>query len=203
MFKILVCEEFIGKNLDKLFAGYEIDVASTSEEILEKTYTKKYNLYIINFDFYNTIEELKRFDDTTPTIFIDNYYDIFHIKKSFEIGDEYIIKPVNLEELDIRINYYYKKLYSKKQSILTYKDMFFHTRSKQLYINNQKVKLSPNDTTLLELFLSNQGKNILKYNLMDELNSTSDGALRVYISKLKKLGLDIEFDRATNSYKLK
>lgn len=203
MFNILICEEYISQNSFDFPSDYQIEYAFSEEEILEKTYSKKFDLYIINFQYFKAIEELKKFEDTTATIFIDEYYDIYHIKKAFDIGDEYIIKPLNHEELKIRINYFYKKIFAKKQSILTYKKLFFHTRSKQLYKENKKIKLSPNETILLELFLSSKGKNLLKYELLDEINSTSDGALRVYISKLKKIGLDIEFDRATDSYILR
>ena len=202
MYKILICEEFVGRNANELFIDYEYDIAFSGEDIVEKTYSKNYDLYIVNFAFYPTIEELRKFDDKTTTIFIDEYYDIYHIQKAFEFGDEYLIKPINLEELKIRVDYYYKKLYTNKSKLLTYKNLFFQTKSKQLYKDNKKIKLSPNDTILAELFLSSQNQNISKYNLLDEINSTSVGALRVYISKLKKIGFDIEFDRGSNSYKL-
>jgi DNA-binding response OmpR family regulator len=202
MYKILICEEYIGQKANELFIDYEYDIALNQDDIFAKTYEKKYDLYIVNFSFYQVIKELRKFEDSTITIFIDDYYDIYHIKKAFEVGDEYLIKPLNLEELNIRVLYYYKKLYRDKSKLLRYKDFFFHTKTKQLYKGNKKIKLSPNETTLVELFLSSPNTNLLKYTLLDEINSTSDGTLRVYISKLKKLGFDIEFTRSTNSYML-
>jgi len=203
MFKILIAEEYIKDNIFDFPSDYEIEYVFSEDDILEKTYSKSYDLYVINFRYFKAVEELRRFEDETITIFVDDYYDIYHIKKAFEIGDEYIIKPLHHEEFKIRINYFYKKLFSKKHSILRYKDLFFHTKSKQLYKKNKKIKLSPNETLLAELFLSKQEINILKYDLLEEINSTSDGALRVYISKLKKIGFDIVFERSTNSYVLK
>jgi DNA-binding response OmpR family regulator len=202
MYKILISEEYIGQKANELFIDYEYDIALNQDDIFAKTYEKKYDLYIVNFSFYQVIKELRKFEDSTITIFIDDYYDIYHIKKAFEVGDEYLIKPLNLEELNIRVLYYYKKLYRDKSKLLRYKDFFFHTKTKQLYKGNKKIKLSPNETTLVELFLSSPNTNLLKYTLLDEINSTSDGTLRVYISKLKKLGFDIEFTRSTNSYML-
>ena len=43
----------------------------------------------------------------------------------------------------------------------------------------------------------------LKEIIFDILENSSDGSLRVYISKLNKIGLHVEYDRAISSYTLK
>jgi len=52
------------------------------------------------------------------------------------------------------------------------------------------------------LFLSNLNKPVSKDRIYDTLQTQSYGSLRVYISKLKKIGLEITYDRTNSSYTL-
>jgi biotin operon repressor len=54
---------------------------------------------------------------------------------------------------------------------------------------------------VLEILLSDMNKYISKDILYENLNS-SDGSLRVYISKLKKIGFDIRYNRIQEAYGL-
>ena len=202
MFKILVYEKDLQSHIKNLFPSFDIDIAYNANDILDLTYEKRYDLYIVNYNCYPTMDELKKSGDKTITIFIDDYYDIFHIKKSFLIGDDYIIKPIYFEELQIRVNYHYKKLFNHAKNIISYKEFYYHINSKQLFLKNQKVKLSPNEVKLVELFLFYLGKPLSKDIIYDKLQTDSYGTLRVYISKLKKIGFDILYDRTTTSYTL-
>jgi len=113
-----------------------------------------------------------------------------------------MIKPIYLEELKIRADYHYRKLFKHSKNIIIYKEFYFHINSKQLFLGTQKVKISPSEMRLLELFLTYINKPISKDIIYDKLESNSDGSLRVYISKLNKLGFDISYDRAIVSYLL-
>ena len=203
MYKILISDASLHTQYKSLFPDFNITIANSAEEIINLTYLKQYNMYIINFIFYNTIKELKEAGDQTTTIFIDDYYNIYNLKKTFQIADDYMIQPLILEELQIRVNYHYKKTFQENLSIIRYKDFFYHSRSKQLYLKNQRVKLSPNEVKILELFLSKTTQPLSKNIIFETIESTSDGSLRVYISKLKKLGFKIDYNRYTTSYSLK
>ena len=203
MYSILICEDSLAYNYSLVFPTYNITIANSVEDILNLTYENSYNLYIINVCFFNTIKELKDAEDKTPTIFIDEYYNIFNLKKSFSIGDDYIVKPLLIEELQIRVEYYYKKLFQNESNILKYKNFFYHSSSKQLYLKNNKVKISPNEIKIVELLLTNLNRPVSKDIIYQTLESNSDGSLRVHISKLKKLGFSIEYNRTTLSYILK
>jgi len=202
MYSILIGEISLQHNHQSIFPDSNITIIESPEELINLTYSKPYNLYIVNFIFYNTMKELKEAGDTTPTIFIDEYYNIFNLKKSFMIGDDYMVKPLLIEELSIRVGYHYKKIIKQSSNIIRYKDFFYHNSSKQLYLKNKKVKLSPNEIKILALLLSNITQPLSKNFIFETIESNSDGSLRVYISKLKKLGFDIDYDRYTSSYSL-
>ena len=200
MFRILVFEETLFLPENRLFSPYEVDFAKTQEEILDLTYQHTYNLYLVNLYAFPTIEALKQADDTTPTVFIDEFYTLKNLKKALSIGDDYLIKPLYLEDLSIRIGYYYRKLFNHQKNIISYKDFYFHLHTKQLFSGTQKIKLSPNELKLLELLLSHINRPLSKELINDRLESTSSGSLRVYISKLNKIGFEITYDRALSSY---
>ncbi len=202
MYKILLCEESLQENINQIFTIYDVDVVRDAEEFFNATFENKYDLYIVNFYYYSTIDELKKSGDKTTTIFVDEYYNIFHIKKAFLIADDYMIKPLMMEELKIRVDYHYRKLFTHSKNIIVYKDYFFHVNSKQLFLKTQKIKLSPKEIQLLEYFLSYLGKPLSKDMIYERLESSSDGSLRVYISKLNKLDFDITYNRTTLSYTL-
>ncbi len=200
MFKILIFESTLSYYVKTHFSIYEIDFVWTEEDILSKTFEKKYDLYIIHFSALNIVESLRNSGDMTPIIFIDEYYLLEHMKLAFLYGDDYLIKPLYIEDISIRIDYHYRKIYNHKNNILIYKDFYFHINSRQLFKDTQKIKLSPNELKLSELLLHYKEKPLNKELIYDTLESRSEGSLRVYISKLNKLGFNIKYNRAISSY---
>lgn len=202
MYKILLCDIDLHPLIAKELSAYEVDVATNRDEVYDLTYQNQYDLYIVNFYYNDILSELYEAGDRTTTIFVDEYYNIYNLKKAFSIGDDYMIKPINPQEMKIRVEYHYKKLYKHNQNILIYKDFFFHIKTKQLFQNKSRVKLSPSEAKLLELFLANLHKPMHKDRIFELLNTQSDGTLRVYISKLHKIGFTISYERANRSYTL-
>jgi len=202
MFRVLVCEESLAELAPSLLSTYSYDIARSKDEILDLTFQKEFHLYLFHIECLSTLEILRDSKDTTSCIFIDEYYSLNNLKKAFRVGDDYILKPLYTEELKVRIHYHYSKIYNCNNNIILYKEFLFHANTKQLFYKKEKIKLSPSELILVELFVRSINKPISKDTLFEELESTSDGSLRVYISKLKKIGLDITYERALNSYTL-
>jgi len=202
MYKILLADIDLVPLIQNELISYDVDIVEDRESFYALTYENSYDLYIANFYYFDVIEELKKSEDKTLTLVIDEYYDIYHLKKTFSIADDYIIKPLNPQELKERVDYQFRKLYNIKKDIVAYGTMYFHIKSKQLYNNNQKIKLSPSEVKLLEYFLCRISQPIAKDSILELLETSSDGTLRVYISKLNKLGFNITYERANLSYTL-
>ncbi len=200
MFKILIFEESLSYYLDTYLSSYEVDLAWTEEDILSLTYEKHYDLYIIHFNALQTIQSLRDAEDTTPVIYIDEYYSLEHMKLAFLHGDDYLIKPLYMDDLSVRIDYYYRKIYNHKNNIIIYKNFYYHLSTRQLFKGTERIKLSPNELKLLELLLTHRNQPVNKTYIAETLESHSDGSLRVYISKLNKLGFTIDYDRSISSY---
>lgn len=200
MYRILLADNDLVHLRQNELISYDVDIVSSVENFYSLTYKNHYDLYIVNFYYFNIIEELKNADDQTPTIVIDEYYDIFHLKKIFKIADDYIAKPLNSQKLKARVDYQFKKLYNIKQNIITYGKMYYHIKSKQLYNDNKKIKLSPSEIKLLEYLLCRISQPVTKDSILELLESSSEGTLRVYISKLNKIGFNITYERVNFSY---
>jgi len=188
-------------NALKSYLKMELSIASSYEEVLDLTYTHHFDIYIFNFlEGSVLLQELRAIGDNTHTIFLLEYYDIKHIASLYQVGDDFLTKPFLYEELKIKIEYVIRKLYEITSNIIHYKDLYYHIQSKQLFYEEKKIHLSPMETTLVELFFKNINTPLHKDTILQYLyhnEDKGDGALRVYISKLKKIGFLIQYDRVS------
>lgn len=174
--------------------GFDVDCVLDPYSALDFTYEKNYNLYLfdVNLPYENGFELLKKLrqsGDMTPTIFITSREDKESLKEGFEEGgDDYIKKPFDLEELLLRIHAILRR--QTRKNNITIGHYVFDIFSKTLYFHNDKVELNSKSVELLFLLLEGQGKVVSFETIKERLWSTSeeasDGALRVYITQLKK-----------------
>ena len=197
--KILVVEDDILYNetlKDYLEdCGYECDGVIDFKSALEKCYYKNYDLYLldINLPFENGLSLLKSLRDSgdeTPTIFITSRDDRASLLEGLEIGaDDYMKKPLDLEELRLRIESIFRRSkISKNYQIDNY---YIDTSKYKLYKDNQEIELGKKVFILLLMLLKAEGKTVTMDEIYKTLWNTSQeasyGALRVYINRLKKL----------------
>ena len=82
---------------------------SDGKSALNALCEQKFDLLILDINVpkmsgLEVIKEIRSYKDTTPAIIITAFQDTAHLKKGFENGcDDYIKKPFDLEELDLRI----------------------------------------------------------------------------------------------------
>jgi len=201
LYKILLLED------DELFAstvedflsdeGFDVDIAYDGEECLELNFKKNYDLYIFDINVpkingLDLLKQLRQSDDNTPTIFLTSYKDKDTLHDAFLKGcDDYLKKPVDLDELILRIKALLKR--NKKQfNIIKLSDtLTFNPSNKRAYENEIDLNLPVKVLDLLELFLENKGEIVTKNMIISKLWTTqeeySEGSIRVYINQIKKL----------------
>lgn len=205
MFNILLLED------DELFAssiedflddeGFCVDIANDGEECLELNYKKNYDLYIfdINVPKINGLDLLKQLRDSsdeTPTIFLTSYKDKEILHDAFIKGcDDYLTKPVDLEELLLRIKALLKRNKKQFESIILMNNLTFEPNTKRVLENGKDLNLPIKVLDLIELFIENRGEIVTKNMIISKLWSAeeeySEGSIRVYINQIKKvLGKD-------------
>ncbi|MFK2821785.1 response regulator transcription factor [Malaciobacter sp. WC5094] len=201
MYKILLLED------DKLFAstledfledeGFEIDIAYDGEQCLDLNYENKYDLYIfdINVPKINGLDVLKQLrdsGDTTPSIFLTSYKDKETLHEGFLKGcDDYLKKPVDLDELILRIKALFKRNKKSFEAIKLNDTLEFDCISKRVYENGADLNLPIKVLELLELFIEHRGEIVTKQMIISKLwcagEEYSEGSIRVYINSIKKL----------------
>jgi len=184
--------------LDFLRESWSVEYAFNSEEVHAKLTKKKYDLFIFDINVtgqngLELLEELRKYKDTTPTIFITAYTDTAYLKRAFDLGaHDYIKKPFELEELNARIENT-KRLFQIDTSNLIEisEEINFCIESKEIIKNGQKIVLGAKDTLLLSYFIKNTKRLIsneeLSQNVWDYDSIPSDATLRSHIRTLRDI----------------
>ena len=198
MARILIVED------DKLFnetledfldeEGYDVQCVLDPYSALDLSYENLFDLYLfdVNLPYENGFELLKKLresGDDTPCIFITSREDKASLKEGFEKGgDDYIQKPVDLDELLLRVQAVLRRQIRKE--IITIDIYQFDILTKTLYKDDKALDISSKGGELLLVLLEGKGNVVTSEQIKERLWSTSeeasDGALRVYITQLKK-----------------
>jgi DNA-binding response OmpR family regulator len=201
LYKILILED------DELFAttledfltdeDFEVDIANDGQECLELNFKKNYDLYIFDINVpkingLELLEQLRKSQDNTPTIYLTSYKDKDTLQQAFLNGcDDYLKKPADLDELLLRIKALLKRNKKQFDSINLSKNIVFNPLNKRVYEDDVDLNLSIKVLELLELFIENRGDIVTKEMIISKLWSASEeyseGSIRVYINQIKKL----------------
>ncbi len=204
MSKILLLEDdaILSETLVELLEseGFMVTHIDDGEKALDVTFIENFDLFLfdVNVPFLNGFELLKSLresSDMTPTIFITALSDIASLSQGFDVGaDDYIKKPFDFDELLIRINALLRKSYHTYNDEVNIASFCFKIEKNELYSNKKFISLPPYDLTITKLFFQNIDKTLEKDYIFQQLgngNEMSEGALRVHINKLRKIGLPI------------
>jgi len=173
--------------------NYELTHACDGQEVLDFSFENKYDLYLfdINVPLLNgmdTLKLLREAHDNTPTFFITARIDMQAMLEGFNCGcDDYIKKPFDVEELLVRI----KAILKRKNPLLLYKNISFDLLENRVFKNKEELGLGLVEKEIFALLLKNKNLTVNKGDFFDCMNKPSDAALRVLISKIKKV-LDLE-----------
>ncbi len=190
---------------DRLFAetladfleeeGYGVTVVLDPLSAMDRAYEGRYDLYLfdVNLPFesgFELLAKLREGEDRTPTIFLTSREDKSSLIEGFESGaDDYLRKPVDLDELRVRIEAVLRRREGQRRlRIGAYEADLV---AKQLYRDGEPVELSARLFDLLHLLAGSHGQTVPTERILSELwprdREASYGALRVYITRLKKL----------------
>ncbi len=184
------------------YIDYEVISAYDAMEAKEMLYEKSSDLMLLDVKVpyqngFDLLKELREGGDTTPAIFITSLSSIDDLSRGFDVGcDDYIKKPFELKELELRVKAAINKSFGSQKGIVKIDETTeFDIENFSLKIEDKKINLKQKEAKLLSLFLKNRAK-IVSYDLInstlwdydEEPNSKS---LRTYIYNLRAyLGRD-------------
>ncbi len=210
MAKILLVEDdpILSETLIELLEdeGYDLTLAQSANEALEATYSSEYELMLLDvnipdFNGFELLQMLRNSGNKTPSIFLTSLNDIASLSRGFEVGaDDYIKKPFDFDELLIRIQALLRKSFNTKNNEVKYNNLIYKISTNELLDGSTLISLAPQEKKLLSILFKRVDETITKQELLHELdsvNESSEGALRVYMTKLRKVGLEIQTIKGT------
>ncbi len=192
-------------------ASYEVFHFANGQDALDATFESKFDAYLLDInvpliDGISLLSELRGVDDITPAIFLTSHKDKEMIKKGFLSGaDDFLTKPFDSDEFIWRLTALLKRTYKEQPSQV---GKLTHDREhKSISYDKKILELSKKEYALLVLLMSHVNASVPKELIFDELWSSSeggsDGAIRVYINRLKQLLPEIKIENIRGvGYKL-
>lgn len=177
--------------------GFACDISHTGNSALNKSYEKKYDLYLLDINVpgilgTELLRELRASGDTTPAIFITSKGDELSVLEGYKSGaDDYIRKPFTLAEMLVRIKALLRRVYGTHEGMVAISStIVFDMNSLELQIDGESQHLPKLERVLLAFFCKNRGRVITKEEIIEEVwqdRFPSDTVIRVHIKNIKKI----------------
>lgn len=206
LIKILLLEDdsLFGETIVDLLEeeGYKVFHCLNGQDAIDAIYARKFDLYLLDInvpliDGLSLLKELREADDITSAIFLTSRKDKESLENGFLNGaDDYITKPFDVDELLLRIKAVLRRV--KKENVECVDDLCYDEVHKTIRYKGKELELSQKEYELLLLFLKNYNETITKEVILSELWSSaeggSDGAIRVYVNRIKQMLPDMKIE---------
>lgn len=199
MFKILVVED--DRELNRSVcaflsrSGYEAVGCLNAEAAYNAMYEAVFDLIISDimmpkidgFEFARTVRELNR---DIPILFMTARDDISAKQRGYQAGiDDYMVKPIDLDELLLRIGALLRRAKIAASRRLTVGSFTMDMDEHTACLDGEEIRLTSREFSILYKLLSYPRKTFTRSQLMDEFwdADTSSGTrtVDVYMTKLR------------------
>jgi len=199
MFKILLVEDdralnqtvcmFLNNN------GFEAKGAFDAEEAFDLMYENIFDLIISDImmpgiDGYEFAKSVREVNTEIPILFMTARDDFESKKKGFRAGiDDYMVKPVDLEEMLLRIEALLRRAKIASSKKIEIGNVVLDAEEHTAYLRGEEVTLTVREFDLLYKLLSYPKKTFTRSQLMDEFWEADSGSgsrvVDVYMTKLR------------------
>ena len=199
MINILVVDD--DKDLNHLVCSYLNDSGFTAKGCLavndayDEMYSNLYDLIISDImmpkiDGFEFAETIRRLNSNIPILFLSARDDLASKERGFRLGiDDYMVKPVELAELEMRVRALLRRANIAESKKLTVGDLTLDGDAMTAAREGNDMQLSTREFNILFKLLSYPNKTFSRAQLMDEFwGIDSDASLRavdVYITRLR------------------
>ena len=200
MFKILVVEDdtdlnrtvcrFLNDN------GYEAIGAAGAEDAYDALYRDTFDLIISDImmpgvDGFEFITNVRTLNENIPVLFMSARDDFAAKQRGFRVGaDDYIVKPIDLDEMLLRIGALLRRARIAGARKLTVGSFSMDADEHTAYLGDEEIPLTAREFNLLYKLLSYPKKTFTRTQLMDEFwdvdTTSSTRTVDVYMTKLRQ-----------------
>ena len=200
MFKILVVED--DKELNRTVcsflnhSGYEAIGCLSAVDAYDALAGCMFDMIVSDimmpgidgFEFARNVREL---NEDIPILFMTARDDIGSKQKGFRIGvDDYMVKPIDLDELFLRIGALLRRAKIAANKKLEIGNFVMDADEHTAYLDEEEIMLTNREFSILYKLLSYPKKTFTRTQLMDEFwdadTDTAPRAVDVYMTKLRQ-----------------
>lgn len=199
MFKILVLED--DRDLNHAVcaflnsSGYEATGCLSATDAYDAMYEHVFDLIISDvmmpkIDGYEFARSVRSLNENIPILFMTAKDDIASKQRSFRIGvDDYMVKPIDFDELFLRIGALLRRAKIASSRKLTVGDFSMDADEFSAEYQGEHIALTKREFNILYKLLSYPKKTFTRLQLMEEFwnadTEASPRAVDVYMTKLR------------------
>lgn len=199
MFKILVLED--DKDLNRTVcsflnqSGYEAVGCLNANEAYDTMYGNTFDLIISDImmpeiDGFEFAKAVRSLNENIPILFMTARDDLASKQKGYRIGiDDYMVKPIDLDELFLRIGALLRRAKIASSHKLEIGKLTLDMDERTAVYGGEGISLTAREFNILYKLLSYPGKTFTRTQLMDEFwdadTNTAPRAVDVYMTKLR------------------
>lgn len=176
-------------------SGFQAKGCPGAKEAYDELYNNLYELIISDImmpeiDGFEFARAIRKVDRTIPILFMSAKDDLPSKQKGFQLGiDDYMVKPVDLDELILRVRALLRRANIEMERKITVGNLVLDADGMSAEIDGEEIALTTREFNIIYKLLSYPKKTFSRAQLMDEFwgveSDTSLRAVDVYVTKLR------------------
>ena len=199
MFKILVVED--DRDLNQTVCaylnrnGFEAIGCLSANDAYNEMYGNMFDMIISDImmpqiDGYEFARTVREMNEDIPILFMTAREDFESKRKGFGVGvDDYMVKPIDLNELLLRIEALLRRAKIASNRKLNIGSTVLDVEEHSAYVNDEEIQLTVREFNILYKLLSYPKKTFTRSQLMDEFwdveSASGPRVVDVYMTKLR------------------
>ena len=199
MFKILVVED--DRDLNRTVctflnqSGYEAAGCLNANDAYDAMYDTVFDLIVSDImmpdvDGFEFVKNVRAVNENIPILFMTARDDFAAKQKGYRVGiDDYMVKPIDLDELFLRIGALLRRAKIASSRRLEVGNFVMDADEHTAYLDDEEIPLTAREFALLYKLLSYPKKTFTRSQLMDEFwdaeSSSGPRTVDVYMTKLR------------------
>ena len=176
-------------------SGFQARGCLSANEAYEEMYNNLYDLIISDImmpkiDGFEFARSVRQVNKTIPILFMSAKDDLPSKQKGFQLGiDDYMVKPVELGELLLRVRALLRRANIETARKITVGNLLLDADAMSAEVNGEEISLTTREFNIIFKLLSYPKKTFSRAQLMDEFWGIDSGAglreVDVYVTKLR------------------
>jgi DNA-binding response OmpR family regulator len=176
--------------------GYTADGVGMASDAVEYLKSYHYDLVILDLQLpdgtgNSLLRRMRETGHTMPVLVLTAQSELESKVENFQAGaDDYVVKPVAMAELAIRIQALLRRGPALQENVLKVADLEINRLTRQVKRDGKRIELSPKEYSLLEYFFLHPGRVLSRSMIVEKIWDQSFEGLTnivdVYIGHLRR-----------------